>query len=80
MQATTQALDHVLRAVGDPVAELCDIGPGHPEFDQAQTIRAAAGVLAKIPDTMLRRLQSILQRMCLFVTPWLLSDVVASRL
>jgi 4-oxalocrotonate tautomerase family enzyme len=51
MQATTQALDHLLRAVGDPVAELCDIGPGHPEFDQAQTIRAAAGVLAKIPDT-----------------------------
>jgi phenylpyruvate tautomerase PptA (4-oxalocrotonate tautomerase family) len=51
MRATSLALQHLLCAVGDPVAELCDIGPGHPEFDRAQTIRAAAGVLAKIPDT-----------------------------
>ena len=51
MKTTSLALDHLLRAVGDPVAELRDIGPGHPEFDRAQTIRAAAGVLAKTPDT-----------------------------
>ena len=51
MKATSLALDHLLRAVGDPVADLRDIGPGHPEFNQAQIIRAAAGVLAKIPDT-----------------------------
>jgi hypothetical protein len=51
MQLTSLALDHLLRAVGDPVAELGDVGPGHPEFDQAQTLRAAAGVLAKTPDT-----------------------------
>jgi hypothetical protein len=51
MQATSLALDHLLRGVGDPVVELCDIGPGHPEFDRARVIRAAAGVLAKIPDT-----------------------------
>ncbi len=50
MQATSLALDHLLRAIGDPVAELRDIGPGHAEFDRAQTIRAAAGVLAKITD------------------------------
>jgi len=31
--------------------ELREIGPGHPEFGNAQTIRAAAGVLAKVPDT-----------------------------
>jgi len=52
MQATSLALDHLLCGVGDPVIELFDIGPGHPEFNQAQTIRAAAGVLAKIPDTL----------------------------
>ena len=51
MQATSLALDHLLRAAGDPIADLCDIGPGHPEFIRAQTIRAAAGVLAKVPDT-----------------------------
>jgi hypothetical protein len=51
MNATSLALDHLLRAIGDPVFELSAIGPGHPEFEQAQTIRAAAGVLAKTPDT-----------------------------
>jgi len=52
MQTTSLALDHLLCAVGDPVAELLDIGPGHPEFHRAQTIRAAAGVLAKTPGTL----------------------------
>ena len=51
MQATSLALDHLLRAIGDPVADLRDIGPGHPEFERAQTIRGGAGVLAKSPDT-----------------------------
>jgi len=51
MQATTRALDHLLCAVGDPVGELAHVVPGHPEFDRAQMIRAAVGVLAKTPDT-----------------------------
>jgi hypothetical protein len=51
MQATTLALDYLLRAVGDPVGDLRHIGPNHPEFDRAQAIRAGAGVLAKSPDT-----------------------------
>ncbi len=50
MQATSRALDHLLRAAGDPVADLRDIGAGHPEFKRAQAIRAATGVLAKVPD------------------------------
>lgn len=50
MQATSRALDHLLRAAGDPVADLRDIGSGHPEFNRAQAIRAAVGVLAKVPD------------------------------
>jgi len=52
MQATSIALDQLLRAVGDPVAALRDIEPGHPEFHRAQTIRAGAGVLAKSPDAL----------------------------
>jgi hypothetical protein len=52
MQTTTLALEHLLCAVGDPVAELRGIGPEHPEYARAQTIRAAAGVLAKIPDAL----------------------------
>ena len=52
MQATSQAFDHLLRAVGDPVSELRDIGPGHPEFHRAQTLRAAVGVLSKTPDAL----------------------------
>src|SRR5262245_46185586 len=52
MQATSLALDHLLCAVGDPVAELSAIGRGHPEFAQAQVIRAAVGVLAKSPDAL----------------------------
>lgn len=51
MQTTSPALYNLLCAIGDPVADLRDIGPGHPEFIQAQTIRVAAGVLAKVPDT-----------------------------
>ncbi len=50
MQATSLALDRLLHAVGNPLAGLRDIGPGHPEFEQAQALRAAAGVLAKSPD------------------------------
>lgn len=51
MQATSLALNHLLCAVGDPLAELRAIASDHPEFHRAQAIRAAAGVLAKIPDT-----------------------------
>ena len=52
MKATSRALDHLLCAVGDPLADLHDIGPEHPEYDRAQTIRAAVGVLAKSPDAL----------------------------
>ncbi len=49
MKATSLALDHLLRAIGDPIADLRDIGPDHAEFCRALTIRAGAGVLAKDP-------------------------------
>lgn len=52
MEATSLALDHFLCAAGDPLADLRDIGPEHPEFDRAQIIRAAVGVLAKSPDAL----------------------------
>jgi hypothetical protein len=49
MLVTTHALDSFLRAAGDPVAELRHVGPGHAEFEQAQLIRIAVGVVAKNP-------------------------------
>ncbi len=49
MKATSLALDHLMRAIGDPIADLRDIGPDHAEFCRALTIRAGAGVLAKDP-------------------------------
>jgi len=52
MKATSRALDHLLCAVGDPVADLDGIDPDDPEFARAQTIRAAAHVLAKSPDAL----------------------------
>jgi len=52
MKTTALALDHLLCAVGDSVADLRAIGPGDPEFDRAQTIRAGASVLAKSPDAL----------------------------
>lgn len=52
MQATSQALEHLLCAIGDPIRELRDIGPEHPEYVRAQAIRAAAGILAKVPDAL----------------------------
>src|SRR5262245_5662865 len=60
MQPTNIALDHLLRAVGDPLADLRAIGRGHPEFERAQTIRAGVGVLAKSPDA-LPRIARVLQ-------------------
>lgn len=50
MEATARALDLLLRACGDPLAELDGIAPGDPDFQEAQVIRAGAGVLAKTPD------------------------------
>jgi hypothetical protein len=52
METTSLALEHLLCAVGDPIREMRDIGPEHPEFVCAQTIRAAAGVIAKVPDAL----------------------------
>jgi hypothetical protein len=52
MRTTSIALEQLLRAIGDPVALLGAIGPGDPEFERAQLIRAGAGVLAKSPDAL----------------------------
>lgn len=57
MNSTTVALDHFLCAVGDPVADVRGIGVDHSEFDRAQMIRAAVGVLAKSPDALPRLAQ-----------------------
>jgi hypothetical protein len=49
MKATSLALDHLMRAIGDPLADLRDIGPDHADFCRALIIRVGAGVLAKDP-------------------------------
>jgi hypothetical protein len=46
---TAVALDRLLRAAGNPLAVLRSVGPAHPEFVRAQLIRAATGVIAKVP-------------------------------
>jgi hypothetical protein len=52
MRLIARALDHLLRATGDPLSDLVGIGPDHPDHVQAAVIRAAVGVLAKVPDTL----------------------------
>jgi hypothetical protein len=52
MPATTRAFDHLLRATGDPVAELAGIAPGDPGFARATVLRVAAGVIAKTPRAL----------------------------
>lgn len=50
METTSLALEHLLRANGDPLADIAHIDRGHPEFVEAQLIRLALGVLAKSAD------------------------------
>jgi hypothetical protein len=52
MNSISRALDHLLRATGDPIGELDDISPGSPGHLHAEVIRAAVGVLAKLPDAL----------------------------
>jgi hypothetical protein len=50
--STSRALEHLLCGIGNPIVELDGIGRGHPEFNRAQTLRAAAGIIAKVPAAM----------------------------
>jgi hypothetical protein len=52
MHSISRALDHLLRATGDPIRDLGDIGPAHPGHVRAEIIRAAVGVLAKVPAAL----------------------------
>ena len=52
MNSISRALDHLLRAMGDPIRDLDDVGPGHPGHLHAEVIRAAVGVLAKVPAAL----------------------------
>jgi hypothetical protein len=52
MEATSLALDRLLCAVGDPIAELAGISPADAGFGEAQVIRAGAGVLAKTAESL----------------------------
>jgi len=52
MRRLSNALDHMLRATGDPIRDLEGIDAGQPGHLRASVIRAAVGVLAKVPDTL----------------------------
>jgi hypothetical protein len=52
LHSISRALDHLLRATGDPIRDLDDIGPAHPGHFRAEIIRAALGVLAKVPAAL----------------------------
>jgi hypothetical protein len=79
MNTTSLALDHLLRAIDDPVADLRDIGPVHPEFELAQTIRAAAGVLAKTPDSFPLIASAIRTSEGPAVSPWTRAHLAAAE-
>jgi hypothetical protein len=52
MEGIARALDHLLRATGDPRADLEAIGHDDPRHVRAEAIRAAIGVLAKVPEAL----------------------------
>jgi hypothetical protein len=52
MPLLSKALDHLLRATGDPLYDLKEIGPDHPSHARAEVLRAAVGVLAKVPAAL----------------------------
>ena len=52
MNGISRALDHLLRATGDPRADLEVIGPDDPRHTRAEAIRAGIGVLAKVPEAL----------------------------
>jgi hypothetical protein len=52
VRKTVRAIDGLLRAVGDPVAELRAVGPEHPEYPRAQLVRISARVLAKVAPVL----------------------------
>ena len=79
MQTTALALEHLLCAIGDPIRELRDIGPEHPEFIRAQAIRAAAGVLAKVPDALPAIAQATLRADALPLSPHARTHIAAAQ-
>lgn len=52
MRVTERAAEQLLCAIGDPLGALRAVGDDHPEFARAQTLRADAAVLAKVPATL----------------------------
>jgi len=62
MKTTAHAIENLLCGIGDPVGEIRHIGQQHAEFNSALILRAAAGVIAKVPST-LPTIREALQRL-----------------
>ena len=52
MPLLSRALDNLLRATGDPLRDLEDVGPDHPSHARTEVLRAGVGVLAKVPAAL----------------------------
>jgi len=52
MQTIERATEDLLCAVGDPLGAVRHVGPRHPEFNGALILRAATGVIAKVPSAL----------------------------
>ncbi len=79
MNATTLALDHLLRAIGDPLRDLAAIGPGHPDFERAQIIRLAVHVQAKSPQELPAIARIVHASESVHAQPQILPHIAAAR-
>jgi hypothetical protein len=79
MTSIARALDHVLRAIGDPVADLAAIGPGDARSAVANSIRAGVGVLAKVPGASAAIAQAVRESDRPGVAPRLRAHFAAAR-
>jgi hypothetical protein len=52
MQTTAAAIENLLRGLGDPLGDVRHIRPGHREWHAALILRAAVGVIAKVPAAL----------------------------
>jgi hypothetical protein len=79
MRTTASAISRLLCAVGDPLAEVAEIGPGHPEYATALILRASAGVIAKVPTALpsIRETLSLVDRET--TSPRALAHVLAAE-
>jgi len=79
MQTTASAIDSLLCAIGDPLDDLHHIGPGHPEFNTSLLLRAAIGVVAKVPSALASIRHTLQLIDCATASPSVLAHAAAAE-